>query len=204
MRFILLGRLLTQCARLAQDFIRPLPGDAVGADGDIDLEPRIQMITQNFLDRALGAQGGRGVVGERYRDQLAMPRTTLGCWGYEDVILDTGIVREQKSNAALLHVTTHDLGMRPCQHLNHLTLSATAPVHSCHRHQDFITVEDLIHLAGREEEVITALKRPGKAIAVAVPHDAATQQVHSLGQSIGAPPAGDNLAVALHGTQSLA
>ena len=94
--------------------------------------------------------------------------------------------------------------MRPRQHLNHLTLSAIAPVHSCHRHQDFITVEDLIHLAGREEEVITAPKRPGKAIAVAVPHDAATQQVHSPWHSIGAPPAGDDLAVALHGTQSLA
>ena len=176
----------------------------MGADSNIDLQPRIQMITQNFLDLALGTQGSRGVVGKRHRDQLTMTRATLGFRWYEDVVSDTGIVWEQKPNTALLHITAHDLGMRPRQHLNHLTLSATAPVHSRHRHQDFITIKHLIHLAGREEKVITTLKRPGKAIAVAMPHDAATQQVHSLGHPIGATPARDNLAVALHGTQSLA
>ena len=42
--FICLGGLLTQRAGLPQHLIRPLPGNAVGANSDVNLQSRVEVI----------------------------------------------------------------------------------------------------------------------------------------------------------------
>ena len=129
--FICLGRLFAERARLAEHLIWPLPGYAVGANGDVDLKPRVQMITEDFLDLTLGTQSGRGVIREDDRYQLSMTGAALGFGWDQNVIANARVVGEQKADAALFHVTADHFGMRPGEHLNNLTLCPATTIQTC-------------------------------------------------------------------------
>ena len=92
--FICFGGLFTQRARLPQDLVRPLPRNAVGADGHVDLKPGVEMITEHFLHLAFGAQSRRGVVGQYHRYQLPVARTALRFGWNQDVIANARVVGE--------------------------------------------------------------------------------------------------------------
>ena len=109
----------------------------------------------------------------------------------------------RKANAALFHVAANHLGVSPREHLNNLGLRAAPAIQPGHRDQHFITIKYLIHLASRQKQIVTPSQRARKAVAVAVPHDPAAQQVHALRHAIGTASARDNLPFALHGTQAL-
>ena len=101
------------------------------------------------------------------------------------MVADAGVMGHQKADAALFHIATHHGGMGACQHLNNLPLGASPPIQSRHGDQHFVAVKDLIHLPSGEKQILTALKRPGKSIAVAMAHHAAVLQVHTLGHAKG-------------------
>ena len=100
----------------------------MGANGHVDLKPRIQMIAEHFLDLALGAQGRRGVVGQYHRYQLPVARTALGFGWNQDVIADARVVGEQKANAALFHIAPDHFGMRSGEHFNNLPLGPATSI----------------------------------------------------------------------------
>ncbi len=53
----------------------------------------------------------------------------------QDILADTFIIRDHKTNTAVLVVTSHDLFVRPFQHLDKLALAAALPVHIDLAHQ---------------------------------------------------------------------
>ena len=128
MVFIGLCRLLAKSSCLTQYLIWPLPGDAVGADRHVYLKSRIQMIAKHFNHFALGAQRCRRIVGQFDRHELAVTRPRFGLRRNQDVVANARVVREQEANAALLHVTANNLGVRTDQHLNHLPFRAPATI----------------------------------------------------------------------------
>ena len=175
----------------------------MSANGHIDLKPRIQMITQHFLDLAFSTQSRCGIIGEHYRHQLSMARAALRFGRDQDVIANARIVREQKANAALFHVAPDHFGMRPGEHFNNLPFSPTTAIQTCDGDQYLITIKHLIHLTSREKQILCVpLERSRKTITISVAHHPAAQQIHALRHTIGTPPTGDNLTVTLHRAQT--
>ena len=175
----------------------------MGANRHINLKPGVEMIAEHFLDLAFGAQRGRGVISEHHRYQLSMTRATLGFGWNQDVVADTRVVREQKADAALFHVAPDHFGMRPGEHLYDLPFRPTTAIKTCDGDQHLVTIKHLIHLAGGEKQVLCfPLERSRKTVTISVAHHPAAQQVHSLGHTIGTPPARDDLTVALHRAQT--
>jgi len=120
------------------------------------------------------------------------------------VVAYAGVMGQQKTDAALLHVATHHHLVGALEHLYDLPLGPTTPINTRHCHQNFIAVEDLVHLPGREKQVLVTLERSRKTIPVAMSHHPTAKQVHALGHAVSAASSGDDLPIALHRSQPFA
>ena len=177
----------------------------MGADGDIDFQARVHVVAENLDNTALGPQLAGGKVGDLGRDDLAGDRLALLPGRNQYLVVDSAVFGDDIADTALLLVAADDIPVRALQHFNDLALLAPAPVDARHPHQHLVAVEDEIHLAGTEVDILlTRRDGDGKTIAVAMPLHLAMQQVHLVHEAVIPAPVDHQLAIALHGAQPLA
>jgi hypothetical protein len=108
------------------------------------------------------------------------------------------------------HETDAALGKQPAHHLlgvvlEHLDHGALAPapaVHAHHPRHRPVTVQQTLHLPGREEQIVAALVRHQETETVRMADDAPAHQVLLVDRHVGTAAVAHQLAVALHGAQA--
>ena len=157
----------------------------MGAYRHIDLQPWVQVITQDLTDNTLGTQLAGGVIRYLRRDYLPRTRFTFGSRRNQYLVVNTAIVGNNKANAALFLVAADNAVVGPLHHLHNLTFRAAAAVQAGDRNQHLVAIEHKIHLPGIEVDIISFAQRDGKAVAVPVALHPTVQQVHFIHQAIG-------------------
>lgn len=181
---------------------RPDVGDIVAAQGDFDLHPRRHVVAEHLDDLALGLAVDARPLLDAHLDELVVPGLAGLARRDQDFLLDLRVVRDHHADAAFLEVAAdHDL-VGPLDHLDQLAFAASAPVMAGHPCQGAVAVEHQAHLGGAEEQVVAAIVGDQEAEAIAVPADAAADQVQLVHRRVGATTRIDKLPVALHGAQA--
>ena len=174
--------LVPQGSGLSQCRLGPLPGNLMGTYGDIDFQTRIQVITQNFLDSALGAQNLRWIVGDTNRYHLPGHGALFLIGRDENMLRDAGVVGHQEPDAALLHIPPRKRGNSPLQHLDNLALPPAPGICGHLGDQGAIAIENLLHLAAAEIKIIATLQRGSKTVTIPMADNAAGLQLKTFTQ----------------------
>jgi len=123
----------------------------MGANGHINFQTRIQMIPQHLAHPAPCLEVARGVISNNRSNNLARASIALFPGGNEYLLIDAGVIGDDKANAALFLVTPHYAGAATTEHFYHLAFLPTASVNTGYRHQYFITVKNILHRCGVEQ-----------------------------------------------------
>ena len=201
---VFLARLRLQGTGLTQDLFRPLVGNIVGADRDIDFQARVQVVAEDLDDAALGAEIAGRVVGDLGGNDLAGFGAALELRRNQDAVVDPAVVGHHEANATLFFIAADDAAGTAVQDFNHPALRASAPVQANDGDQHLVAVEYELHLPRAQVKVIALLQRNGEAVAIAVALHPAANQVHLFNQAVGAATVDHQLAIALHRPQALA
>ena len=111
---------------------------------------------------------------------------------------DALTVWDHHAKALLVIVATHNLGKAALQYLNNSALFTATIVDAGHPCQHFIAVEQRLHLAGTEEEILRAVfwnKEP-KSVFVAL--NAALDKLHARRETVHTAAVANDLPVATH------
>ncbi len=195
-----------------QDFIRKpiglfldssgeLMGDVMAAQRDVDLQARGLDITQDLDDLRDRLAMALRILEYFSDDKLAVSSLASVLVGNQDLVTDALAVGDNDAEPLLPVIATHNLDIAALQHLDNHALLAAATVDACHPRQHDVAVEQFLHFAGIQEQVVRAVIRYEEAEAILVALYPALQQFHVGRQSIDSAAITDDLAVATHGDQ---
>ena len=200
--FILFGNLGRNRSCLITHSGWPAVRDIVRPDGNINLHAGRHMLAQNFdhLACRLGANGG---LAQNLHDHiLAVIRLTRVFLWHQHLMVDAGILRDDKSDSAFLEEAPHSLLGTMLQHLHNDAFTAPTIIHPVYPGSYPVTVEHLAHLAGGEKEIRTAVVGHQKAKAVLVANHPTSHKIGFFNGEVSATPVTNQLPVPAHGNQT--
>ena len=89
-------------------------------------------------------------------NHLARLRVAAAVGRDHQVLVDAAVLRLDEPDAALLVDAADDVAIRALQHVDDLAFRAAAPVEADSFRRHAIAVQHLVHLAGRQEEIVAA------------------------------------------------
>ena len=196
------GHFFGQALHRALNIGRPLKGNAMASQGDINFHARRHVVAQNLGDRAHSLAAVISVAADFRHHKLAVLRLANVFFRNQDFLADAPVIRDHQAKTALVVETPDHLRGAALQHLNNHALTAATAIHARHPRQHDITVKYLDHLAWAEEQIPRAILRDKKAHAFLVTLDAALDQLHLVRQAINATAVADQLAITGHGDQA--
>ncbi len=175
--------------------------DIVGTDGHIDFHTRRHVLAKHFhhLSRRLGTYGR--LTHNVDHNVLAVPRVINLLCGNQYFVVDTGVLRNHKGDAAFLKQTTNGLMGAILQHFYYHPFATTTIIHPIHPGGNAVTVEDLAHLASCQEKIRSAVIRDQKTKSILMASDTAGDQIRLFNGQVGSPTITDQLSVPAHGNQ---
>ena len=174
----------------------------MAAQSDVDLQAWSRDITQHFRDPADGLAALGRVLDQLGHNILAVLSLAGLTVGNENLVADAGIVRNHQTEALLFIVAPNDLAVAALQNLYHRAFAAAPAVITSQTSQCLVAIEQIAHLAGRQEQIIAAIVRDKEAEAVFFALNAACDQIHMGRQAIDAAAIADDLPVPAHGDQA--
>ena len=198
---VLFAHLIGNAGNLLTDGRRPTVRDIVGTDGHIDFHTRCHVLAKYFhhLARWLGTH--RRLAQDVDHDVLAVPCIINVLCRNQYFVVDASVLRNHKGDAAFLKQTTNGLMGTILQHLYNHPFATTTIVHPVHPGGNAVTVENLAHLAGCEEQIRPSIIRDQKTEPVLVSRDTACNKIRFFNGQVGSPAITDQLSVPAHGNQ---
>jgi hypothetical protein len=117
---------------------------------------------------------------------------------YEDVLIDPPVLGHDDRNAVLDQDASDHLAVRPFQHFDDRAFAPPLAIDADHACQRPVAMQDLGHLFGIEEEIVTAIVRNKEAVAVRMPFDATGDQAGALRNDVRILAVAHQLRLALH------
>ena len=135
-------------------------------NGDIDFHAWIEVIPKDFCDSTLSTELACGIVGNFRRDDLTRFSLTLFLRWDQDLLRESAIVRNDKTNAALFLITPYNRRVFALKYLDDFALQAPPAVFTCHLNKNFVASEHKVHLTRTEVNIAALTHRHRKSIAV--------------------------------------
>ena len=197
-----LGHLGAQTRDLRQDRVGELHRQVMGADGDVRLHAGGHVVAHHLGDATDGLGTLGGLVGDLGDDDLALLGGADAIAGDDDVVGQALVVRHHEADATLLVKAPHHGAGVAGQDLHHRALQPPAGIAADDPHHRPVVVEQGLHLAGVEIDVIAPFVGDEKAKAVGVANDSPGDQVAAVDQAEGVLAVTHELAVADHGGEA--
>ena len=161
------------------------------------------MFTQHLGNTTLGTELTGGIVRNFHCDNLTRLNAAFCLGGYEYLLRETAVVGDDKTDAALFLITTHHRFVLALQHFYHLTFQTSAAIFPGDLNQHLVAIEHKVHLPCTKVNVLALCQRHREAITITVALHTAVQQMHLVDQTVCIAAINHQLAVSLHGTQTL-
>ncbi|VVD93871.1 hypothetical protein PTE30175_01695 [Pandoraea terrae] len=190
--------LVRQSAGSGQRFGRELVRHAVFAHGDLDFHAGVVDIAEHLGHAPNRLTVAARVIGQLHAHDLADLGLALRTWRNQDVVPDALVFGCHDHHAVFIEQAANHMRVRATCDFDDVPFRPAAPVETGHTQQHPVVVHDLLHLFGRQIQVVAVVVTHRKAVSVAVPDYAARDEVRRMRQLVVATPVEANLIVALH------
>ena len=137
-----------EAAGLGGGLVRPLPGQVVLAQRDVDLHARRQVLAKQLHQQATRRLAAIGVVADLHHGDLTVAHLAPdNAVGNQDLTAQTPVVRHQPGQLAVAPVATDHTPVTALEHLDDAALVTTAGVDADHTGHRAVAVHHRPHLA---------------------------------------------------------
>ena len=180
------------------DLWRELEWKLVLAQGNFDFHAGIGIVAKNFDDLADRLRVAAWLLDDLHHHHLAGSHFVFPVRNYEDVLIDPPVLGNNDRNAVLDQDASDHLAVRPLQHLDDRAFTPPLAIDADYACQRPVAMQDLGHLFGIEEEIVTTIVGNKEAVAVRMPFDATGYQAGALRNDVRILPVAHQLRLAFH------
>ena len=168
------------------------------AERDFDLHARVGVVAEHLHDSCQRLAVRGGLLDQFGDDDLAGTRAAAIVRRHENVLIDALVLGEEKPHTAILVKSADDLAVGARDDVDDLSLRPAAAIDAGDACGDSITVQRLMHLPRREEQIRSAVVGHEETVTVGMALNRACDEIELRNQAELALAVGHHPAVALH------